>query len=120
MTSERNPNNIIEYIDEKTLDKYAVISGNNINTNNPVNSKIILETFKKDNNVYIDSTGGKVINITEYPSDNPRKLGKICRVNKEYIEMVANTFYDFQKLCNNWLDITDSEFILNPDYYIIC
>lgn len=119
LTSERNPNTIIEYITEKNIDGYAVISGTAINSSNPVNSKIVLETFLEKGQEYIDSTRGKVINITQYPSDNPRKLGRKCRFNKESIEIVANILYEFQVLCKQWLDITDSEFILDPDYYII-
>lgn len=32
---------------------------------------------------------------------------------------LAEKIYKLVVICQNWLDITDSEFILDPDYYVI-
>jgi len=99
---------------------YAVISAQSVNPINPPNSKLVLEVIHKDNdsNKYVDTHHGKVINTLEYP-DLPKTLELIYRFNHNRVEYLANHFYRFIEICIQWLDLTDSEFILNPDFYQI-
>lgn len=102
----------------KTSGTYAVISAQEINPLNLPNSKIVLEVFYKegDTRKYIDTKRGKVVNTLEYP-DMPKTLEIIYKFNSEKTEYLANHIFKFIDICENWLDITDSEFILDSDIY---
>ena len=101
-----------------TSDTYAVISAHAMNPSNPPNAKIVLEVFYKegDTKKYIDTKQGKVINTLEYP-DLPKTLESVYKFNSEKTEYLANHIFKFIDICEKWLDITDSEFILDPDIY---
>lgn len=101
-----------------TSDTYAVISAYAMNPSNPPNAKIVLEVFYKegDTKKYIDTKQGKVINTLEYP-DLPKTLESVYKFNSEKTEYLANHIFKFIDICEKWLDITDSEFILDPDIY---
>jgi hypothetical protein len=74
--------------------------------------------FYKDDDLqkYVDPQRGKVINTLEYP-DLLKNLEEIYRFKYEKIEYLTNHIYGFIKLFIHWLDITDSEFILDPDFF---
>ena len=99
-------------------DTYAVISAQSINKTNPPNSKIVLQVFYEngDTTKYIDTKRGKVVNTLEYPTI-PKKLEKIYRFKGERVQYFAEHIKKFIEICNDWLDITESEFILDPDFY---
>lgn len=100
--------------------QYAVISAHSINKTNPPNSKLVLEVICKENDSkkYIDPQQGKVVNTLEYPN-LPKSLEVIYRFNSEKTEYLTNRIYEFIKLFAQWLDATDSEFILDPDFFQI-
>lgn len=102
----------------KTSDTYAVISAQAMNPSNPPNAKIVLEVIYRDGDTkkYVDSKQGKVINTLEYPN-MPKTLENIYKFNAEKTEYLANHIFRFIDICKKWLDITDSEFILDPDIY---
>lgn len=97
---------------------YAVISAKAMNPSNPPNAKIVLEVIYRegDTKKYVDTKQGKVINTLEYP-DMPKTLENIYKFNSEKTEYLASHIYKFIDICEKWLDITDSEFILDPDIY---
>ena len=103
---------------KQTSDTYAVISAHAINPSNPPNAKIVLEVFYKEGETkrYIDTNQGKVINVLEYPG-MPKELERIYKFNREKTEYLAGHIFKFNKICVKWLDITDSEFILDPSTY---
>ena len=103
---------------KQTSDTYAVISAHAINPSNPPNAKIVLEVFYKegDEKKYIDTKQGKVINVLDYPG-MPKELECIYKFNTEKIEYLARHIFKFNDICGKWLDITDSEFILEPSTY---
>jgi len=122
LISERNPYYPLEVVNGKLCDNYVAILGESINPTNPQNSYIILETFDKEGRKYIDAHGGRVINTTQYPIDRTNgsdPLKKLFRFKKDDINKCSDILYRFIGICQRWLDITDSEFILNPDYYLI-
>ena len=120
--SARNPNYPLEVVKERFCDNYAVILGESINPNNPKNSYIVFETYYKDGHKYVDTHGGRVINTTQYPidrinGDDPFK--KIYKFKKDCIGKSGDLLYQLSSICKRWLEITDSEFILDPDFYFI-
>ena len=117
--SKRNQNYPFEKIDSAEYDNLATISANAINSNNPINSFLVLETINKDGKRYVDTDGGKVINTTHYATENAPSLRRCLSVKPESIKPLADKIYKLIIICKNWLDVTDSEFILDPDYYVI-
>jgi len=120
--SERNPHYPLEVINEKLCENYAAILGESINPNNHKNSYIILETYEEEGHKYVDIHGGRVINTTQYPIDRvngPDPFKTIYRFKKDDIHIASDLFCRFNSICRRWLDITDSEFVLNPDCYMI-
>lgn len=80
---------------------------------------MILETTDKDGHRYVDTKGGKVINQTHYAVDSPLVLKETFCVNEKFISTFSQKIYKLIKICLSWLEITDSEFILDPDFYVI-
>ncbi|MEI3561051.1 MAG: hypothetical protein V8Q06_05175 [Acutalibacteraceae bacterium] len=117
--SKRNKTYPFEKIDSSEYDHLAAISAKAINSNNPNNSFLVLETTTKDGKRYVDTDGGKVINTTHYPTDNAPSLRICLSIKQSNIKSLAEKIYKLVVICQNWLDITDSEFILDPDYYVI-
>ena len=119
--SKRNPNYPLEQISEKECDNFAAILGTAINQSNPPNSYIVLEVVNKDGKRYVDN-GGKVVNHTSYPIDRvhaPDPFKKYFSFKGASIERATELFVCWSEICSRWLDATDSEFILDPDYYYI-
>lgn len=117
--SKRNQNYPFEKIDSAEYDNIAAISANAINSNNPTNSFLVLETINKDGKRYVDTAGGKVINTTHYATENAPSLRHCLSVKPDSIKPLTDKIYKLIIICKNWLDVTDSEFILDPDYYVI-
>lgn len=117
--SKRNDNFPFEKIDSSQYDNLAVISAKAVNSNNPKNSFLILETINKDGKRYVDTDGGKVINTTHYATDNAPSLKRCLSIKSDSIKPLTDKINKLIIICKNWLDITDSEFILEPDYYVI-
>jgi hypothetical protein len=118
-SSQRNRLYPFEKNEKRVFKELAVISGTSINPSNPVNSMLVLETYDRDGKRYIDTDRGKVINTTQYPCEEPTKLSLCYTIKPMAYPLVAKRVFGFITLCKNWLNITDSEFILNPDYYLI-
>lgn len=117
--SKRNQNYPFEKIDSAEYNNIAAISANAINSNNPTNSFLVLETINKDGKRYVDTAGGKVINTTHYATENAPSLRHCLSVKPDSIKPLTDKIYRLIIICKNWLDVTDSEFILDPDYYVI-
>ena len=117
--SKRNENFPFEKIDSSQYDNLAAISAKAVNPNNSNNSFLILETINQDGKRYVDTDGGKVINTTHYATDNAPSLRRCLSIKSDSIKPLTNKIYKLIIICQNWLDVTDSEFILDPDYYVI-
>lgn len=117
--SKRNENFPFEKIDSSQYDNLAAISAKAVNPNNSNNSFLILETINQDGKHYVDTDGGKVINTTHYATDNAPSLRRCLSIKSDSIKPLTNKIYKLIIICQNWLDVTDSEFILDPDYYVI-
>ena len=63
--------------------------------------------------------GGKVINKTSFATDNAPSLKQCMSIKEDSIKKVAAAIQKLIIICQNWLDITDSEFVLDPDRYVI-
>lgn len=116
----RDVHNFVTETTDNCSNKYCVISASSTNPANPPNSKLVFEVIYKENDEkkYVDPHHGKVINTLEYPN-LPKTLEKIYTINSNRTEYLSNHIYYFIRLCNHWLDLTDSEFILDPDFYQI-
>lgn len=117
--SERNPQYPFSEKKERMFYDIAVISAQSVNPSNPPNSKIVLRTVEHGGKKYIEPTKGRVINTTEYPCNAPSELSQCYTIKKAAYPFVAKRVYKYIALCRGWLDITDSEFILDPDTYYI-
>lgn len=117
--SKRNENFPFEKIDSSQYDNLAAISAKAVNSNNHNNSFLILETINKDGKCYVDTDGGKVINTTHYSTDNAPSLRRCFSIKPDSIKTLTDKINKLIIICKNWLDVTDSEFILDPDYYVI-
>lgn len=117
--SQRNKEYPFNKIESSKYENIVAIRANDINSINPVNSFLILETTNKDGVRYVNPYGGKVINTTHYAIGSPSTLTNCLSVKASFIEPLANKLYKLIAICNNWLDITDEEFILDPEYYVI-
>ena len=117
--SERNRHYPFMIVDNKEYTNLDIISGQSINNNNTSNSFLIIETIKKDDSLYAGSSFGKVINCTQYPTNDALSLRKCLAIKADSIKAVLATIQKIIMICNSWLDITDEEFILAPEYYFI-
>lgn len=120
IVSPRDYEKFVTETDSTCSNQYAVINAHTVNPSNPHNSKIVLEVMYRegDTNRYIDPHRGKVINTLEYP-DSLKSLEKIYQFNHQKIGYLSNHFYHFIVLFSQWLDLTDREIILDPDFYQI-
>ena len=118
--SRRNPNYPLEKIAKEECEKYVAILGASINKDNPPNTYLVLEVAKADGERYVDTEGGRVINRTQYSIDRVNKQDPFMQCFKfksESVEFAANLIVRWKSICTQWLDATDGEFILDPDYY---
>lgn len=126
-TCQINPINsqiVIETINKTTTSKNQC----HINPNRPLVGAIVnynhldaIDGHEKNNrNGYGAKYNnlGRIVNITDYPYVYISYLLKICEIKKDKVKQISKLFYDFSALCSKWLEYTDSEFILDPDYYI--
>lgn len=118
MFSPRNKNLYVEEILNNDYTNISVISASEFNKNNSINAKIVIENYTKDGKTYIDTKKGRVLNTIEYPNYYI-ELTKCFRIKETHCENMAKLISDFIAICQKWLDNTDSEFILDPDYYVI-
>jgi len=119
LISKRNRDYPLIQIEGKEFTNIAAIDGKSINPRNPQNSFLILERVTKDGKQYVDTTGGKVINTTQYPTNNAPSLRKCYAIKEASVTAFTETIYRLISICNSWLDITNEEFILDPDHYWI-
>ncbi|MBE5775574.1 MAG: hypothetical protein E7337_16895 [Clostridiales bacterium] len=119
LISKRNNNYPLAAKQSDRFMDVAVISGKSINAANSPNSMIVLESVTRDGKRYIDPTHGRVINTVSYPNSAPGELSQCTIIKQEAYKSVIKTVINFIALCKHWLDITDSEFILDPDTYYL-
>lgn len=117
--SQRNSDYPFEKNDSFNYDHLAIVSAKAVNANNPTNSFLVLETVNKEGARYVDTNGGKVINTTHYATNHAPSLRQCLSIKGNNTKALANKIYKLIIICNNWLDVTDSVFILDPDYYVI-
>lgn len=111
-----------EYPFEKDSFEYndlAAINAHHMNPDNPKSSYLILETRDSNGTRYVATEGGKVINVTHFPTDNLKIFTQSFRLNDAGAINLANKIYSLIVICREWLNTTDGEFILDPDYYVI-
>lgn len=119
LISSRNKNFPFVLVEDKDYTTLAVIDGKSINPQNPKNSFLVLETLDNDGKRYVDTVEGKVINITQYPAPNGTKLIQCFTIRAEMVTTVSEKIHKFIKICDDWLNTTNGEFILDPEYYWI-
>ncbi len=117
--SERNKEYPFVALDTKEYDNLAPINAHCINKSNPQNSFLILETTYKDGHRYVDTKGGKVINQTHYAVEGALVLKDTFTVKEDFTSAFSRNICKLIKIALSWLEITDSEFILDPDFYAI-
>ncbi|MCM1060606.1 MAG: nucleotide-binding protein [Eubacterium sp.] len=117
--SHRNTTFPFDIVNTLNYNHLAPISGYAMNRDNPKSSFLILETVDKNGTKYVDTQGGKVINMTNYPTDDISLLKKCFCVKSDCVDNLAEKICNLTSICKDWLDITEGEFILDPDYYEI-
>ena len=86
ISSQRNPEIPFKPRPSRVFDGLAVISAHSVNSSNPRNAKIVLDSVECDGKRYIDPIKGRVINTTEYPSDAPKELSQCYVIKTDYIK----------------------------------
>ncbi len=119
LISKRNKEYPFLLSDTLEFDHYAAINSQVINSNNPPNSFLILEAIIEDGLRHVDTKRGKVINTTHYPTNKATTLRQTLTLKETSVKLFADKIYKLIRICQDWLDVTDGEFILDPDYYVI-
>ena len=106
--SERAKNKLYRTILEP-VPYLNVIFGKELNQNNPDNSVMLLKKIGKDS--------GKVLYAGTMARIDKNYILSPWYMNNEAIEIFAKCLVDAIDMANKWLDETEGEFILDPDYY---
>lgn len=88
-----------------------VISGKELNQNNPDNSFLLLKKLGSDS--------GKILYAGTMAKTDINYLLSSWLINDTAIETFAKCLIDAVDLANKWLNETEGEFVLDPDYYNI-
>lgn len=86
-----------------------VVAGRELNPNNPDNSFLLLKKMG------IDS--GKVLYVGTMAKIDKNYLVSPWYINDVAVEKFAKCLVDAINMANKWLDETEGEFILDPNYY---
>ena len=93
-------------------------------------NKLVIKANEKNDNVFIMKDNGDspnrcllmrkidndkaiVLNFGDFSPGNIELLSFYCTFNKKYINEFSNVIFQLIKLINNWLDITNKEFIMD-------
>lgn len=85
------------------------MAGRELNSNNPDNSVILLKK------VGIDS--GKVLYVGTMSNIDKNYLLSMWLINDMAVDTMAKCLVDAINTAKTWLNETDGEFILDPEYY---
>lgn len=86
-----------------------IVAGRELNSNNPDNSVILLKK------VGIDS--GKVLYVGTMSNIDKNYLLSMWLINDMAVDTMAKCLVDAINTAKTWLNETDGEFILDPEYY---
>ena len=86
-----------------------VVAGRELNPDNPNNSCLLLKKMGTDS--------GKVLYAGTMVKIDKRSLVSLWYINDAAIEKFAKCLVDAINMAKKWLDKTEGEFILDPDYY---
>lgn len=112
--SPRNYLNHMIYLEDSKFENLVEIKSRELLSDNPKHAFLILENLRITNKN--DRGKGRVINITEFPIDD-YLLCKINGISLEYVHQITLLYSSLKNIANNWLEVTNSEFILDPNYY---
>ena len=76
--------------------------------------RLLLETLKPFANILYST-----ISMSEGVSNISSLLNCKMDEKEKFISTFSQKIYKLIKICLSWLEITDSEFILDPDFYVI-
>ena len=86
-----------------------VVAGRELNPNNPDNSWLLLKKMGTDS--------GKVLYAGTMVKIDKKYLVSPWHINDAAVEKFAKCLVDALNMAKKWLDETEGEFILDPDYY---
>ena len=86
-----------------------VVAGRELNPDNPNNSCLLLKKMGTDS--------GKVLYAGTMVKIDKSSLVSLWYINDAAIEKFAKCLVDAINMAKKWLDKTEGEFILDPDYY---
>lgn len=86
-----------------------VVAGRELNPNNPDNSWLLLKKMGTDS--------GKVLYAGTMVKIDKKYLVSPWHINDAAVEKFAKCLVDAINMAKKWLDETEGEFILDPDYY---
>lgn len=109
--SEIPRTNPFPFLIENEIPGIKVVSGKEINPNNPALSKLVLQ--KLDNDKY------KVITSTEYAARELVLLSKNIKIKSAMKDEFCDYVKGIKAIANHWLLITGGEFLLSQDFYVL-
>ena len=93
----------------KISKEYNVVSGQELNPENIKNYPNRYILLKK-----IDTSKGRVLDFGDFTEkDKIKKMLHVFRLNPKHKDNYIHHIAEFNKLINNWLDLTNGEFILD-------
>lgn len=95
---------------EQSQEKLFLFPAHEMYKGNPQNSYLLLKKNETNDMIVMNS-----LNLNGDPECEPWLSYHM--INPENPELLVNLIFKFIELSNEWLDITDSEFILDPRYY---
>ena len=94
---------------KKNETDYKIIDMHEVNKTNPIDSYILVKPIDKDSHRVI--RGGSIRKF------NLNYATFILSINEQHLGSVSSHVHQFNKIVNEWMDITGNEFILDPKYY---
>jgi len=96
---------------EKKASSFKIVSGKDLNEENvKFPNRYLLLKDLGDNKFLVADFG-------DFPQYNVDKLLKIFNINNKYIDIYVDAILDIVNEINNWVDLTDSEFLIDTKMF---
>ena len=95
----------------KKASSFKIVSGKDLNKENVKfpNRHLLLKDL--GDNKFL------VVDFGDFPQYNMDKLLKIFKINNKYIDVYVDTIFDMINEVNIWIDLTDSEFLIDTKMF---
>lgn len=96
---------------EKKATSFKIVSGKELNRENAKFPDRYLLLKELGNNKFL------VVDFGDFPQYNTDELLKIFKINSKYIEIYVDIICDLINKINNWINLTDREFLIDTKMF---